>query len=109
MRAAGKALEDMQPANREVSDLMARRAADNAPRRSGALAASVQPRATATTATVISGTGTVRYAGVIEGGWRARGIRPTHFTARAVEETAPAAIQVYEQAVDRAISGIKGA
>jgi hypothetical protein len=110
MRAAGESLEDMSEVNGDVSRLMARQTAQNAPRRSGRLAASVQPRATATTATVVSGaTSGVLYAGVIEGGWRARNIAPSHFTARAVEQVAPAAITAYEDAVDQALDQIKGA
>lgn len=107
MRAAGKALEDMQPTNQAVAREMAQRTSSNAPRRSGRLAASVQPRATDTTATVVAGVG-IRYAGVIEGGWRARRIQPSRYTARAVEDTTPAAIRLYEQAVDKALDKIKG-
>lgn len=107
MHAAADAVADLSPVNREVADLMAARASVNAPRKSGALAASVQPRATATTATVVSGTG-LRYAGPIEGGWKARNIRPTHFTARAVEQTTPQAVTAYEHAVDKALGQIKG-
>ncbi len=52
-----------------------------APRRSGWLASTISSRAAPDRVTL---TGGAIYAGVIDWGWAARGIRPSHFTLRGI-------------------------
>jgi hypothetical protein len=96
LAAAGRELADLTPTNQRVAAGIV--AAANPPRLTGALAASITPSATSTDATVDV---SVRYAGFVE----AR----TGFLAAAVATREASSLDLYADAVDAALAGVKGA
>ena len=96
LAAAARQLEDLTATNQQVAAGIA--AAANPPRLTGALAASIRPSATATTAAVDV---SVRYAGFVE----AR----TGFLAAAVATREAASLDLYAQAADAALANVRGA
>ncbi|MCP3800198.1 hypothetical protein NLX83_13110 [Allokutzneria sp. A3M-2-11 16] len=69
----------------------------DAPRRSGALSASVKPSSSVKGAIVRAGSARVRYAGPIHFGWPARGIEPRFFLFDAAGETKDAYSAVFRE------------
>ncbi len=99
-------LSDLKDANAAVADLVAQAASSRAPRRSGALAASVRGNRAAGRATVTVGGARIPYAGPIHYGWPARGIEPRPFVDDAASATEAAWTALYEQAVDRIVDAV---
>lgn len=64
-----------------------------APRVSGRLAADIRPTKAKTRATIMAGRKSVPYAGPINYGWPARGIRPSMFMQRAADPKAEEAAE----------------
>lgn len=89
LAAAGDELVDLRQANRDAAEVAAGAARQAAPRRSGALVASILPSAVKGGALVRAGGPRVPYANVIHWGWRARGIESQPFALQAAEQTAP--------------------
>ena len=103
-RRAAAELRDLSDANAKIAAGIARAA--NPPRRSGRLAASLTPSATASDAEVSS---SLVYAGVIEGGWYAHGIEATRFLETAATGQQSPALDAYMAAVNDALAGVRGA
>lgn len=105
MQKAGEALQDMDSAHSRAAAVIASAAAAAAPRRTGRLASSVRAGRAA-------GKGLVEvnapYAGPIEWGWPSRNIDATHFAMNAARATEPQWVHFYEDAVSKAIDGVKG-
>lgn len=104
----GDDLTDLKDVNASVAQLVATRAEQRAPRRSGRLAASVRGNRAVSRATVLAGRATVPYAGPIHWGWPKRGIEAQPFMTEAAQETEPVWIELYEAGIDRATDRVAG-
>lgn len=100
LKRLGDELEDMPDVMADIAREGARLAASFAPRRTGRLAGGLRP---STRPAVASVTATVVYAGAINYGWRARGIRAAYFMQKADAQLARRAVQALDQGADRAI------
>lgn len=99
---------DLKNANAAAAATVAAAAAARAPRRSGALAASVRGNRAASRATVRAGTARVPYAGPIHWGWPARGITAQPFVIDAARATEPVWLAAYARDLERAVSRVSG-
>lgn len=96
---AGVDVEDVKDALAEVAKVGAYVAGNLAPRRSGALVATIRGNRAKGKAVVTAGRARVRYAGAINYGWPKRNIRPAHFlqkTDTVMEKRAP---EIFEQEI----------
>ncbi|MFE3071777.1 hypothetical protein [Streptomyces sp. NPDC059247] len=78
-------LDDLRDAHRWVADYVGTMARAQAPRRTGALAATERDSGTRTMSTVRYGRASVPYAGPIHYGWPARHIAPTPWVITAAQ------------------------
>lgn len=101
-------LKQMAGTHKAVSGLVATQARPAAPRRTGALAASVRPGGTQTKAVVRVGGAAVPYAGPIHWGWAARNIPAQPFVARVVDTNEPQIVEAYLARVDDILGQVKG-
>ena len=108
MKAAGVDLSDLNAVNKQTASLVSAKATSGAPRRTGALAATVRPAGTRTAAIVRAGRATVPYANVIEWGWKARNIEAQPFVKEAAHSTEPEWTSFYETAIAKIIDRIRG-
>ena len=111
LRRAGDDLGDMTAAHRAVAQIVATMAQATAPRRSGALAATVRGSGTKTRASVRAGYKRTPYAGVIHYGTPSgypRHYQPQPWIQLAATEEEPRWVLVYRQAVDKAIAKVGG-
>lgn len=108
MRRAGVKLDDMKAANAQVSTTVAQWASLSAPRRTGALGASVRGTRRQSGARVLGGGAAVPYAGVIHWGWPARHIAAQPFISEAAQSTEPVWLAIYELALRGFIAEIQG-
>lgn len=106
--ASGDLIKGMTVTHREVSSLVVAQARPGAPRRSGALAASLRPAGTQTKAVVRAGSNAVPYAGPIHWGWAARNIPANPFVVRVVDTSEQAITDTYLERVDEILSHVKG-
>jgi HK97 gp10 family phage protein len=107
---AGADLADLQDAGTDAGRLVEREARRRAPKRSGALAASVTvTQVTGQSVRVSAGSGRVVYAGVQENGWRARNIRAHRFMRGALTAQERAVVEAYADQVDDIVDTVKGA
>lgn len=95
---------DLKDAFAGIARLGARLASGFAPRRSGALAGNVRGNRAKSRATVSAGGARVPYAGVINYGWKARGIQASGFMQRADEALRPEAPDLLIKAINSAIT-----
>jgi hypothetical protein len=98
---AGVDVEDVKDALAEVAKVGAYVAANLAPRRSGALVATIRGNRAKGKAVVTAGRARVRYAGAINYGWPKRNIRPAHFlqkTDKVMETRAP---EIFEEEIEK--------
>jgi hypothetical protein len=108
MRKLGADVEDLKTANALVADLVAAAAAVRAPRRSGALAASVRGNRAVSRATVAAGGARVPYAGPIHWGWPARHITGQPFISDAAQATEQTWLPIYARDVQAAVDKVGG-
>jgi hypothetical protein len=108
LKRAGEDLADLRSTNAAVATYVAVRSAAAAPRRSGALAASVRGNAAATNATIRAGGAAVPYAGPIHWGWPARHIAAQPFIADTAATTEPAWAAIYRARVSAIVNRIRG-
>jgi phage gpG-like protein len=110
LKGASKDLQkQLAVTHRAVSGLVAAQARPAAPRRSGALAASLRPGGTQTKAVVRVGGAAVPYAGPIHWGWAARNIPAQPFVAQVVDSNEPQIVEAYLERVDDILGQVKGA
>ena len=96
-------LNEMRRDFKGIADIVAQRAAAEAPTRSGRLARSTRGQANQTGASVKSGTASrVQYAGPIHWGWPKRNIRKNQYIMRAVIHLQDEIERLAEQGVRRA-------
>lgn len=104
---AADQLADLGPVDREVGQLVL--GAVDPPRRTGALASTVDAVDDAGGVTLTAGSPAVPYAGVIHEGWPAHHIRAQPFMTKAIDKTTDEIANRYERHVDEALSTVKGA
>ena len=97
-------LENMGAAHSTAAGIVAGAAVSRAPRRSGRLASSVSVSTSDGAVVEFS----APYAGPIHWGWEARGIGETRFAVDAARSTEPSWFAVYEDAVQKALSKVRG-
>ena len=96
-------LKEMRNDFKSIADLVAMRAASEAPERTGRLKRTIKGQANQTGASVKAGTDSrVKYAGPIHWGWKARGIDKNQFIMRAVIRLRGDIERLAEQGVRRA-------
>lgn len=96
-------VSDLKAANAAAAATVAAAAAARAPRRTGALAASVRGNKAVSRATVMAGGARLPYAGPIHYGWPARGIEPRPFVTEAAQATEAVWLAAYERAITEAV------
>lgn len=89
--------------NREIGQTLAQKASAIAPRLTGALASSIKGEGSATAASVIAGSSSVPYAGVIEYGWPQKGREAKPYLQPAVNNNMNYVIEKYENSINSAI------
>lgn len=104
LQALGVDVEDLKDGFAEIAAKGAEYAARLAPRRSGALAATVRGNRAKNKAVVTAGRAKVKYAGPINYGWPARNIRGSEFMQRADKQLEPEAVEMLEAALQKAIT-----
>lgn len=108
MRQAGQDLGQLREAHAAAAAIAGATGKLRAPKDSGTLAGNVRWSGTTTAAILRVGSARVPYANPIHWGWPARGIRANPFLSYAARSTEAQWTQVYEKAVERILSTIKG-
>lgn len=113
LKKAGSDLKDLKAANRAAAGVVAPAAAANAPKLTGALAASVRVGATNSAGVVRAGNNRrtaagVPYGGVIHWGWPQRGIRANTFITDAAQATESVWVALYIEQMNEAVRNVKG-
>lgn len=98
--------QDLKRAFGRVSATVVRRAKSDVPIRSGALDNTIRAGNTKNKSIVRAGRAAVPYAGPINYGWEARGIRPTHFLTDAANQHTAEYIAVIELDLARLIRSL---
>ena len=109
MRKAGVDIAELKLAHTKAAQIVADRAAEFAPRRSGALAGSIRPAKQANRARIMAGSAKVPYANPIHWGWPSRGIGAQPFLSDAAQETEAEWTAAYVADVQAALDKVKGA
>lgn len=109
MRRAGDDLSDLKDANTRAANIVAARAEQLAPKRTGRLAGNIRPAKQAGRARVMAGSSSVPYAGPIHWGWPARHIAENPFLSNAAVETQPEWLTAYTEDVQTALDKVRGA
>jgi hypothetical protein len=109
LKDAGVSVQDLKDAHKAVAEDVARASAPRAPRRTGALAASVRPSGTQAGALVRAGNGrTVPYAAPVHWGWPARNITAQPWIYRTAEDRQPQWEDQYLRALEAIIRTVEG-
>lgn len=103
LQKLGLEIDDLKDAFGSIADEGAQWASSFAPKRSGALAATVRGNRAKNKAVVAAGKGKVKYAGAINYGWPARNIKASSFMQKADERMQPKALQALDDAIDQKI------
>lgn len=103
LESLGLAVDDLKDAFSTIAREAAEVIEKAAPRKSGALAASVRGNRAKSKAVVTSGRASVPYAGPINYGWPKRGIKAAGFMQKADEQYAPKAAQRLEEEINHQI------
>jgi len=103
LQTLGLELNDIKDAFAKIAAEGARVASSFAPRRTGALQASVRGNRAKNKAVVAAGRARVKYAGPINYGWPKRNIKPALFMQRADTVMRPKALNELEKSIERKI------
>ena len=98
-----KDFKDSQSLNKEIGSIISKQASALAPRKSGALAKSVSYEATASTASITAGNETVKYAPIIEYGWRQGNRNAQPFINPAIKQNMGLIVNKYEEEIKQVI------
>jgi hypothetical protein len=109
MRRAGEDMTELKEAHTRAAEIVADRAAELAPRRSGRLAGSIRPAKQAKLARVMAGGAKVPYANPIHWGWPARHIGASMFMVDAAQQTEPEWTKAYLEDVQSILDKVRGA
>jgi hypothetical protein len=93
-------LRDLRDVNLAAARIVAQRAEQTVPRRSGRLGGSVKPTASRSRGNVVAGSRLVPYAGPIHFGWRKRNIEPQPFLYDALDDRRTEVIDKYEAEIE---------
>jgi hypothetical protein len=104
LQALGVEVDELKDAFGSIAAEGARLAASFAPKRSGALAASVRGNRAKAKAVVSAGRARVKYAGVQNYGWPAHNIAATNFMQRADEALRPTVVPTLEKSIEAMIA-----
>jgi len=102
-------LGDLSGPGKRSGAVVVARARSLVPRLSGALQGSIRAEAAKQAVDLMAGYASVPYAGVIEGGWRARNIRPQPYLRPALAESESEVEREYEGELEAIAGRIKGA
>jgi len=108
MRKAGVDITELKQAHVRAGQIVADRAAELAPRRSGRLAGSIRPARQAKRARIQAGGGKVPYANPIHWGWPSHNIEASLFLSRAATETEAEWSKAYLEDVQAALDKVTG-
>lgn len=103
LEALGGDVEDVKDVMAEIAAKGAQLASGFAPRRTGALAATIRGNRAKARAVVTAGRGRNSYAGVQNYGWPARNIPASGFMQRADNALQPIALKDLDRGLERAI------
>jgi hypothetical protein len=92
---------DMKNAHREAAEVVAQKAVQLVPRRSGNLAATIRSAGTQKSGRVRAGFARVPYAGPIHFGWPQRGISPQPFLYNALDARRGEVLATYERNLEQ--------
>jgi hypothetical protein len=92
-------IADLKEVHAAAATVVAQRAGQLVPRRSGLLASTVRSSGQGAGGVVRSGRASVPYAGPIHFGWPARNISPQPFLFDAIDDRRGEVLEVYEQRV----------
>jgi hypothetical protein len=109
LKQAGVSLADLKDAHNQVAQLVVRAAEPAAPRRTGALAASMRGSGTQAAAIVRAGRASVPYAGPIHWGWPSRHIPAQPWIYDAAQNSQDQWTGLYLAALEKIIDEIEGA
>jgi len=107
MRKAGADMGDLKTANATAAAIVALYAQQEAPKRSGRLAATGRGNRSAGKAVVTFGRKSVPYAGPIHFGWGKRNIRANKWIYRAVDKTESIWLPLYERDLQKILNRIE--
>lgn len=105
----GADASDMKEVFTAIGTMVMADAARLAPRKTGRLAASIKPTKTKNKAAIRAGSARVPYAGAINYGWPARGIKPRKFMQIAIDSNEAKAIEMMDDGLGRIIQKHMGA
>lgn len=108
MRKAGVDIEELKSAHTRAGEIVAARAEQLAPRRSGKLAGSIRAMRQVKRARIVAGRASVPYAAPIHWGWPARGIEANPFISQAAQETEAEWTAAYLADVQTALDNVRG-
>lgn len=108
LRQAGDDLEDLKAAHKAAAEIAAGGSRPLTPVRSGTLQGTVRAGGTKTSAVLRAGKKAVPYAGPIHWGWPNRGIAPQSFLADGAKNTEPQWVELFYEALDKALKKVKG-
>lgn len=103
LQRTGVEVGDLKDAMAAIAAEGARLASGFAPVRTGRLRNTIRGNKAKAKAVVIAGRARVPYAGAINYGWPARGIKPALFMQRADKELSVKAVDMLSAGIDRAI------
>lgn len=100
----GVEVDDLKDAFAEIAAEAAQKASQFAPKKTGALAATIRGNKAKNKAVVTAGRAKVKYAGAINYGWPKRGIKPSGFMQKTDEAMRPDALAKLEEAINKIIN-----
>lgn len=109
MKRAGADIEELKDAHYRAAQIVASRAAQIAPKRSGKLAGSIRPTRQVRRARVVAGRSSVPYAAPIHWGWPSHNITAQPFMSDAAQQTESDWVAAYMADVQTALDKVKGA
>jgi len=99
LRDLDGATADLKAAHADSANIVAQRAMQIVPRRSGTLGSSIRSTGQAAAGVVRSGRASVPYAGPVHFGWPRRNISPQPFLYDALDERRGEVLDMYEERV----------
>lgn len=99
-------VEELKTANREIADDVTTTARTIAPKKTGTLAGTIRPGATARTGLVRAGSARVPWVGPIHFGWARRNIRPQTFLYDALDARSAEVEERYLAAITKVLGRI---
>lgn len=108
LKKAGADMQDLKASYRRAADAVQPAVVGHTPKRSGKLAGSIRAGATQRAGVVRAGGGRVKYAGPINYGWPGHNIEPAHFLQSGLEDKQAEVEDIFAQAIEKALSQVKG-